>query len=109
MSTSPIRWGILGTANIARKNWQAIHLSGNGVVTAVASRDRVRAERFIAECQSSVPVPQPPRAMGSYAELIDSPDVYMGSFEQVVSAVLSSPGLVNSPYPLEVCFYPNTP
>ena len=41
--------------------------------------------------------------------LIDSPDVYMGSFEQVVSAVLSSPGLVYSQYPLEVCFYPNTP
>jgi hypothetical protein len=41
--------------------------------------------------------------------LIDSPDVYRGSFEQVVTAVLSSPGLANGPYPLEVCFYPNTP
>jgi hypothetical protein len=41
--------------------------------------------------------------------LIDAPDVYLGSFEQVVSAVLSSPGLVQGPYPLEVCFYPNTP
>lgn len=41
--------------------------------------------------------------------LIDSPDIYMGTFEQVVSAVLSSPGLVHSQYPLEVCFYPNTP
>ena len=75
MSTAPIRWGILGTANIARKNWQAIHLSGNGVVAAVASRERSRAERFLAECQSSAPVPVLPQAMGSYAELVESPEV----------------------------------
>lgn len=75
MNPSPLRWGILGTANIARKNWEAIHRSGNGVVTVVASRNQARAERFIAECQSSVPVPNPPRAVGSYEELLASPDV----------------------------------
>lgn len=75
MNSSPLRWGILGTANIARKNWQAIHLSGNGVLAAVASRALQSAERFIRECQSSVPLPVPPRAMGSYAELLESAEV----------------------------------
>src|SRR5262245_6324637 len=39
MDKAPLRWGILGAANIARKNWKAIWNSGNGVVRAVASRD----------------------------------------------------------------------
>ena len=43
MTPTPLRWGILGTANIARKNWHAIHNSGNGVLTGVASRDLARA------------------------------------------------------------------
>ena len=50
MTHPPLRWGILSTANIARKNWQAIQLSGNATVTAVASRDAERSRRFIAEC-----------------------------------------------------------
>ena len=37
------RWGILGTANIARKNWQAIRNAGNSTLVAVASRDRAKA------------------------------------------------------------------
>jgi predicted dehydrogenase len=44
------RWGILGTANIARKNWQAIRNASNATLLAVASRDSERAGRFIAEC-----------------------------------------------------------
>lgn len=75
MNSTPLRWGILGTARIARKNWQAIHHSGNGVLTAVASRDRSRAAAFIAECQAQVPLPVPPRACGSYDELLAAPDV----------------------------------
>jgi predicted dehydrogenase len=75
MSSQPVRWGFLGTANIARKNWHAIHLSGNSVLTAVASRDVARAERFIAECQASVPLPHSPRALGSYEALLASPEV----------------------------------
>lgn len=75
MNPSPLRWGILGTANIARKNWHALHNSGNGVLVAVASRDRQRAAQFIAECQASVPMPVPPRACGSYGEVIAAPDV----------------------------------
>ena len=75
MTPTPLRWGILGTANIARKNWHAIHNSGNGVLTGVASRNLARAGQFIAECQADVPLPVPPRAYGSYAELLAAPDV----------------------------------
>ena len=37
------RWGILGTANIARKNWKAIRLSENATLVAVGSRDAAKA------------------------------------------------------------------
>lgn len=70
-----IRWGILGTANIARKNWQAIQNSGNSVLTAVASRDAARSRRFIEECQSEVPLSVVPTAYGSYESLLASPEV----------------------------------
>jgi predicted dehydrogenase len=75
MNPSPLRRGILGTANIARKNRHALHNSGNGVLVAVPSRDRQRAAQFIAECQTSVPVSVPPRACGSFEEVIAAPDV----------------------------------
>jgi Toxin co-regulated pilus biosynthesis protein Q len=41
--------------------------------------------------------------------LVDAPDVFSGSFEDAVTAVLSSDGIQGSSYPLEVCFYSNTP
>jgi predicted dehydrogenase len=69
------RWGILGTAHIARKNWKAIRNTGNGVVAAVASRSHERSQRFIAECQSEAPFATAPKALASYEELIDSPDI----------------------------------
>lgn len=75
MATSLVRWGILGTAGIARKNWRAIRLSGNGTLAAVASRDAARAREFVAACQAEVPFPAAPRALGSYAELLASPDI----------------------------------
>src|SRR4051812_10343367 len=71
----PTRWGILSTAQIARKNWKAIVNSGNSTVTAVASRDVKRAEQFIDACQSQAPMEARPRAFGSYAELLTSPNV----------------------------------
>jgi predicted dehydrogenase len=74
MSTKLCRFGILGAATIARKNWQAILNSGNAMLTAVASRDRERAGRFIAECQASAPLAAPPRACG-YHELLAAGDV----------------------------------
>lgn len=72
---SMLRWGILSTALIARKNWKAIRLSGNGVVTAVASRDLARCRKFIAECQAESSFAVEPRAVGDYAELVTAKDV----------------------------------
>src|SRR6188474_737993 len=75
MKTNPLRWGILGTANIARKNWLAIRNSNLGTLTAVASRSLDRANSFIQECQSEAPFPVLPRAFASYAELLASSEV----------------------------------
>ena len=72
MQTSICRWGILGAAGIARKNWLAIHNAPNCSLTAVASRDIERCRRFIGECQQYVPLDPPPRAYGSYDELLAS-------------------------------------
>jgi predicted dehydrogenase len=75
MSKRKIRWGILGTANIARKNWKAIQLAGNSVVTAVASRNLERSRGFIAECQAQAPMENEPQAFGSYEGLLASDKV----------------------------------
>jgi predicted dehydrogenase len=74
-NTDKLRWGILGTAHIARKNWKAIHHTGNGSVVAVASRDLEKSRRFITECQVAAPMDAVPRALGSYEELLAAPDV----------------------------------
>jgi predicted dehydrogenase len=75
MSEKQCRWGILGTAGIARKNWHAIQLSGNGTLTAVGSRTVERSQQFINECQACAPFPQVPAAVGSYDELLTRKDV----------------------------------
>lgn len=75
MKSDTCRWGILGTATIARKNWQAIRDAGNATVIAVASRDPARSRQFIDECQSEVPFPAKPVALGSYEEAIAHPDL----------------------------------
>jgi predicted dehydrogenase len=69
------RWGILGTAGIARKNWQAIALAGNSTLVAVASRSLDRSRQFIAECHAACPLPNAPAAVGAYDELLDRKDV----------------------------------
>ncbi len=69
------RWGILGAASIARKNWQAILHSGNGRLVAVASRDQAKAEAFIRGCQAQVPHHPVPKPLGSYAELLSRDDI----------------------------------
>jgi predicted dehydrogenase len=66
------RFGILGTAGIARKNWKAIRLSGNATVSAVASRTTEVAQRFIDECSAQVPQAEEPRPFGSYEEMLAS-------------------------------------
>lgn len=74
MTEHIVRWGILGAANIAKKNWEAIRNSGNGTLAAVASRQVQKAAEFIRECQSTVPFPQPPRAC-TYDELLSAKDI----------------------------------
>ena len=75
MDNTRLRWGILGTAQVARKNWKAILDTGNAVVMAVASRDVERSRRFIRECQSEAPFENAPVAFGGYAELLASQDL----------------------------------
>lgn len=75
MTHDKLRWGILSTAHIARKNWNAIYNSGNGTVTAVASRDVQRSRQLITECQREVPMDATPRALGSYEELLAAKDI----------------------------------
>lgn len=75
MTVRVCRWGILGAANIARKNWQAMRLAGNATLTTVASRSLDRAQQFIDDCQGHVPFPKAPRPCGSYEDLLNSPEV----------------------------------
>lgn len=70
MQKTICRWGILGAAEIARKNWLAIRNASNCSLTAVASRDVERCRRFIAECQQYAPFDTAPKAFGSYEELL---------------------------------------
>ncbi len=63
-----LRWGILGTGNIARQFATGLIASRRGTLTAVGSRTRQSAEAFA----QSFPVPQ---FYGSYQELIHSDDV----------------------------------
>jgi predicted dehydrogenase len=70
-----LRFGILGAADIAQKNWKAICHSGNSIVAAVASRSLEKARQFIAKCQQQAPFDMPPAALGSYEELLASKNV----------------------------------
>ena len=70
-----LRIGFLSTAGIGKKNWKAIHRSGNCRVSAVASRDIQKSLDFIGECQGRFAFDPAPKALGSYEALIESPDV----------------------------------
>jgi len=72
MTTKQCRWGFLSAAAISRKNWRSIAMSGNGTLTAVASRGAEKARAFISECQAEVPFATPPVALGSYEALLAS-------------------------------------
>lgn len=75
MSERICRWGILSTANIARKNWLAIRNTENAVVTVVGSRQIEKSQQFINECQASAPFAKAPEACGSYDELLKRSDI----------------------------------
>ena len=69
ISVPPVRWGILGTANIARKKVvPAMKESSLAVPWAIASRDLAKAAAVADELGLT-------RAYGSYDELLADPDI----------------------------------
>jgi predicted dehydrogenase len=69
------RWGILGTAGIARKNWRALLNAGNATLVAVASRSAERGAEYVAGCQSLAPFETPPEPVEGYQRLLERDDV----------------------------------
>ena len=69
------RWGILGSARIARKNWLAIRNAENCTLAAVASRDAERAVAYVRECQAAAPFAEAPAALGGYDRLLARDDI----------------------------------
>ncbi len=63
-----LRWGILGPGRIAPRLVRGVAASPRGDLVAVASRDLARASAFAATHGIA-------RAYGSYAELLDDPEV----------------------------------
>ena len=68
MTTSPVKWGIISTADINRKVIPGAHASPKVDLVGVASRDRARAESYAKEWDI-------PRAYGSYEELLADPEI----------------------------------
>ncbi|XP_057503805.1 uncharacterized oxidoreductase At4g09670-like [Actinidia eriantha] len=71
MAETPIRFGILGCAEIARKLARAIALAPNAVVSAIGSRSVDKAKTFAADTG----LPPSAKAYGSYEAVLDDPDV----------------------------------
>ncbi len=65
----------MSTATIGQKNWQAIKLSGNGEVVAVASRNLDKCNEFINQLQNAVPFEVQPRAIEGYGQLLAADDI----------------------------------
>ena len=69
MATQRLRWGIIGTAKIAREYLvPAIRLSPYAETIAVASREGEQARRYADQCDI-------PRYYGSYQDLLNDPDI----------------------------------
>lgn len=66
--TGQVRWGIIGTARIARKALVPAVAAAGGVVTAVAGRELARASEYAADLGIG-------RAVQGYQALIDDPDI----------------------------------
>lgn len=75
MADRNCRWGILGTAGIARKHWRGIRTAEGATITAVASRTIESAQRFISQCSCSVAYPNEVTAVAPYEALLDREDV----------------------------------
>ena len=68
MTEQPVRWGIVGTANIARGSFLPGLRAAGGTPAAVAGRDLGRAEKWAGEQGVD-------RAIEGYQALIDDPDI----------------------------------
>jgi predicted dehydrogenase len=68
VSAHPVRWGILGTANIARAQFLPGLREAGGAATAVAGRDAGRAEQYAMDNGIG-------RAVCGYQNLIDDPGI----------------------------------
>lgn len=75
MTERVCRWGILGAAGIAHKNWQSIRNATNCTLVMAASRSLERAEQFVGRCQAHSPFPHPPRAVDDYEQVLASDEV----------------------------------
>lgn len=71
MAEQPIKFGILGCADIARKVSRAIILSPNSNLYAVGSRSLEKAVKFAKENG----FPESAKVYGSYEAVLDDPDV----------------------------------
>ncbi|XP_059631473.1 uncharacterized oxidoreductase At4g09670-like [Cornus florida] len=71
MAETPIRFGILGCAEIARKVSRAITLAPNATIAAVGSRSIDKATRFAA----ANGFPPAVKVYGSYEAILDDPDI----------------------------------
>ncbi|HPB30468.1 MAG TPA: Gfo/Idh/MocA family oxidoreductase [Candidatus Sumerlaeota bacterium] len=68
MTPTQIKWGIISTGRIASIFARQLPMSRTGILTAVASRDRGKAEKFACEYKVF-------RAHGSYEDLLADPDI----------------------------------
>ncbi|KZV57845.1 hypothetical protein F511_03414 [Dorcoceras hygrometricum] len=71
MATLPIKIGILGCADIARKVSRAITLSPNSILYAIGSRSSQKASKFALEND----FPDSTKIYGSYDAVLDDPEV----------------------------------
>src|SRR3954466_13321521 len=68
MTTSPVKWGIISTADINRKVIPGAHASPKVDLVAVASRDQARAGEYARQWEI-------PRAYGSYEALLADDEI----------------------------------
>jgi D-xylose 1-dehydrogenase (NADP+, D-xylono-1,5-lactone-forming) len=68
MANTPVKWGIISTADINRKVIPGAHASPKVELVAVASRDQSRADEYAKQWEI-------PRAYGSYESLLADPEI----------------------------------
>jgi xylose dehydrogenase (NAD/NADP) len=68
MATSPVKWGIVSTANINQKVIPGAKESARVDLVGVASRTQERADAYASEWEI-------PRAYGSYEALLGDPEI----------------------------------